>query len=296
LRCGAAALVGGSAAVRALKDALPSVALSDVNLLLCGEPGTGKREWAEAIHRKSGRCDGPFVVLAASELTEARVERRLFGDDGREGLLAERGATLYVDAVEALSPRLQQRLAQSLALPGAVSVRIVAGTAVALEEYIRLGRFLHALYRRVGAIQLTIAPLRDRPEDIPAIVEQWLWRASQRAGTPPVGILDGALAELRGQRWAENTRELVQVVEAARNAAGGRPITAETVRIVLARRGRRAAAHDILPLDRLEYEYIRTAVARCGGNQSLAARRLGIGRSTLIRKLRGIPARDTAAA
>jgi DNA-binding NtrC family response regulator len=282
--------------MRILKDALASLALSDVHLVLCGERGTGKREWAEAVHRKSARCEESFVVLPLAAMGDARTERRLFGDDaGRDGLLAHRGTTVYLDAIESLTPRLQRRLAQWTTTAQPSTVRLIAGTGVMLEEQVTLGRFDRDLYRRLAAVQLCIPPLRERRDDVPAIVEHWLWHGAE-CDASAADLRSDALVELASYHWPGNVRELIQVVEAARNAAAGRPITADLVRHVLARHPRRAVAADIVPLDQIEREYIHAAVARCDGNQSLAARRLGIGRSTLIRKLRSARARSDRAA
>jgi DNA-binding NtrC family response regulator len=289
----AAALLATSATVRAFQQALPSLARSDLNLIVCGEPGTGKRHWAQAIHDHSARHGRLFTTIRVSAFDEASLETKLFGGSGKDGALARaRGGTVYLEDVEALTPRLQQRLTLWIASTDA-DVRLISGTSNTLPDEVRFGRFSRRLYNVLAVVQLSIPPLRDRPEDIPAIVEYCLTHVKS---DEVVAIRDDALTELCHYRWPENTRELVQIVEAARAAAHGLPITGEVVRSVLGRRPLRNSALEIVPLYQLESEYIQIALARCEGNQSMAARRLGIGRSTLIRKLRAGGGRNYQAA
>jgi len=287
-RAGEAALTGTSTTIRGFKHALPSLAHADVPLIITGEPGTGKSQWAEAIHRHSERATGPFHVVALATLPEPRIERRLFGEPGKEGLLARgRGATVYLAGMDTLSSRLQHRLAQWLAVEGGRAPRIVAGSSVSLEGQVRLGRFSRPLYQRLALIQLTITPLRERVEDIAAIAEDHLWHASAPANEAPLVLRDSALGELAAHHWPENVRELIRVLSEARARTRAGSISAELVRKVLHGAPRCEPASRVLPLDRIELDYIVAALALCEGNQTLAARRLGIGRSTLLRKLKG---------
>jgi len=289
----AAALLGTSATVRAFQQALPSLARSDLNLVMCGEPGAGKRHWAQAIHDHSTRRGRPFSTIRVSAFDEPNLEAKLFGASGKDGALVRaRGGTVYLEDIQALTARLQQQLTLWMASADA-DVRLISGTSNTLPDEVRFGRFSRRLYNLLAVVQLTIPPLRDRPEDIPTIVEYCLAHVTS---AQVVAIRDDALAELCRYRWPENTRELVQIVEAARAAANGLPITGEVIRNVLGRRPLRNSALEIVPLCQLESEYIQIAVARCQGNQSMAARRLGIGRSTLIRKLRASRARSYQAA
>jgi len=297
-RAGAAALVGTSATIRGFKHALPSLAAADVPLIITGEAGTGKTEWAQAIHRQSERTGRAFHVVSLASMPEGRIERRLFGERGHDaGLLAQsRGATVYLSGMDTLAPRLQHRLAQWLTVENAGEVRIIAGSRTALDAQIRLGRFSRALYQRLALIQLTIAPLRERVEDIASIAEDHLWRATERGNETPLVMRESALGELAAHGWPENVRELVAVLNATSAAMRTGSITAELVRKVLRTGARGAASPDVLPLDRIEYDYILAALALCDGNQTLAARRLGIGRSTLLRKLKtSAPRRERAA-
>jgi DNA-binding NtrC family response regulator len=296
-RAGTAALTGTSATIRGFKHALPSLAHADVPLIITGEPGTGKSEWAQAIHRHGERAAAPFHVVPLATLPEQRIERRLFGEPGKEGLLAKsRGATIYLAGMDTLSPRLQHRLAQWLAIENGGSVRVIAGSCAPLEAQVRLGRFSRVLYQRLALVQLTITPLRERVEDIAAIAEDHLWHASGASNAASLAIRDSALGELAAHSWPENVRELVSVLTDACPRARGSSITAELIRKVLRGTARPEPSPDVLPLDRIELDYIVAALALCDGNQTLAARRLGIGRSTLLRKLKTHPADHEPAA
>jgi DNA-binding NtrC family response regulator len=297
VRAGSAALVGTSATVRGFKHALPSLAHADVPLIITGESGTGKSEWAQAIHLHSGRTTRAFHVVPLATMPDPRVERRLFGEAGKEGVLAQgRGSTVYLAGIDTLSPPVQQRLAQWLGGENAGSVRVIAGSRVPLDAQVRLGRFSRTLFQRLALLQLTIAPLRERIDDVAAIVEDYLWHASAHSDESPLGIRESALGELVSYAWPENVRELVIALTRMRLETHSGTITAEIVRKALRHHVDRAQSVDVLPLDRIETDYIVAALALCDGNQTLTARRLGIGRSTLLRKLKaGTPRRNRAA-
>jgi DNA-binding NtrC family response regulator len=297
VRAGSAALIGTSTTIRGFKHALPSLAHADVPLIITGELGTGKSEWAQAIHRHSGRAGRPFHVVPMATLPEPRLERRLFGEPGKEGILAQgRGSTVYLAGVDTLSSRLQQRLAQWLAIENSGGARVIAGSRTALDAQVRLGRFSRPLFQRLALVQLTIAPLRERVDDVAAIVEDALWHARTRFEDAPLLVRESALGELAAYGWPENVRELVTVLTTMQLETRTGTITIELVRTVLRRLAQRAHSLDVLPLERVESDYIVAALALCDGNQTLTARRLGIGRSTLLRKLKaGAPGNERAA-
>lgn len=287
LDCDGAALAGCSLAVRELRRAMRPLAHSEVNLLIRGEAGVGKGAWAEAIHDQSPRSAGPFVVLRRAGLGADRAEAELFGNrEIHRPTPRGRAATVYLDTIEALPARLQQRLLEALSSDDLGGVRIIAGTASSLAAQLRFGRLCHALYQRLAVVEIDIPPLRERREDVAAIAEHCSQRWSETAGSAAIVFADRALAELEAYSWPGNTRELVRVLEAARAGACGRPITGARIRAVLHGRPRGPAGTEVVPLRQVERDYLCAALVRCGGNQTLAARRLGIGRSTLFRKLR----------
>lgn len=291
-------IVGTSAPIREVERALGWLAAAEVNLLLQGEAGTGKRVLAEAIHTQSPRGSGPFSALAITGKSESQLEAELFGAEGETGLMSPtRSATLYLEDIGSLPMRLQRRLTRALrADPGRRAVRIIASTPVELEEGVRLGRFLPDLYAHLGLIRLTIPPLRERREDIVALTEFFVARYCERTGAAGIRIARSALAELTAYAWPQNARELQQTLEAALGLARTGELTAERIRTVLGRRPRRHLAPDVFPLRELERDYIATVLARCNWNQSLAARRLGIGRNTLMRKIKSFKLEKSEAA
>lgn len=290
-------MVGTSAPIREVERALGWLAVAEVNLLLQGEAGTGKRVLAEAIHAQSPRGAGAFFAVPLSGRSETEIEVELFGRDGDGGLVATRGATLYLEDISTLTMRLQRRLARVLrGDPGRRGARIIASTLVELEESVRLGRFLPDLHAHLGLIRLTVPPLRERREDIVALTEYFVRRYCERTGIPGITVARTALAELTAYAWPGNARELQQTLEAALALTRGPELTAERVRTVLGRRPRRYVAPDVFPLRSLERDYIATVLARCNWNQSLAARRLGIGRNTLMRKIKSFKLEKSEAA
>ena len=281
-------MIGTSAPIREVERALGWLAAAEVNILLQGEIGTGKRVLAEAIHTQSPRGAGPFFAVSLSGRPDSEIESELFGRDGEGGLVrAARGATLYLEDIPSLAIRLQRRLARVLRSdPTRRTVRIIASTLVDLEEAVRFGRFLPDLHSHLGLIRLTVPPLRERREDIVALTEYFVRRYCERTASAAVAITRPALAELTAYAWPGNARELQQTLEAALALTRGGELTAERIRTVLGRRPRRHVAPDVFPLRELERDYIGTVLARCHWNQSLAARRLGIGRNTLMRKIK----------
>jgi DNA-binding NtrC family response regulator len=280
-------LAGTSAPMREVERALVHLAHANVNLILNGEPGTGKRILAERIHALGPRSADPFIVISLERLMESEVEAKLF--DEEHGVLAPSAprATLYVDAIDLLTPRLQLRMADALAeRPYEHDVRVIAGTFAPLEEFTRLGRFRRDLFFRLAIVRIALPPLRERREDIAVVADKVVGEWCEAAGAPRLGLSRLALAELTSYAWPGNSRELEQTVEAVLALSRGSEVTAERIRAVLGRRPRRYAAPDVFPLRQLERDYIAGVLSSCNWNQSLAARRLGIGRNTLMRKIK----------
>ena len=290
-------VVGTSAPIREVERALGWLAAAEVNLLLQGEPGSGKRVLAEAIHLQSPRGSGQFYAVSLANRTDSQIEAELFAAPG-EGLLGDaRGATLYLEEVGCLPMRLQRRFVRLLrADPSRRNVRIIASSTSELEEAVRLGRFLPELYAHLGLIRLTLPPLRERREDIVALTEYFVRRYCERAGNGAIRVSRSALAELTTYAWPGNARELQQTLEAALALTRTGELTGERIRTVLGRRPRRHVAPDVFPLRTLERDYIATVLTRCNWNQSLAARRLGIGRNTLMRKIKSFKLEKSEAA
>ena len=290
-------LAGTSAPMREVERALGHLAHANVNLVIHGEPGTGKRVLAGRIHQQGPRANDPFIAISLEKIVESEAEALLFGEDnGVLGPIAPR-ATLYIDSIDLLPPRLQARMALALAQRDYDhDVRVISGTSAPLEEFTRLGRFRRDLFFRLAVVRVALPPLRERREDIAVVADRVVGEWCEAAGAPRLGLSRLAVAELTGYAWPGNSRELEQTVEAVLALSRGTEVTAERIRAVLGRRPRRYAAPDVFPLRQLERDYIAGVLSSCNWNQSLAARRLGIGRNTLMRKIKTFGLRSEVAA
>ncbi len=223
-------LLGHSPAMRAAFAVLEQAAKTDATILLLGESGTGKELAARALHERSKRKDGPFVVFDAGAAAASLVESQLFGhargaftgaNEAREGVLeAASGGTLVLDEIGELPLDLQPRLLRALESrtitrigenkPRAIDVRFVASTHRNLEEEVAAGRFRSDLFFRLAVIAVRLPPLRDRPEEIPRLVKHF---ASRIGGEDAPPIPEGVIAALARHTWPGNVRELRNVVE-----------------------------------------------------------------------------------
>jgi two-component system response regulator AtoC len=316
-------LVVEDPAMRRLHTMLDRVAAGVIHVLLLGETGVGKEVFAERLHRRSPRRDKPFVKINCAALTESLVESELFGHEkgafsgavaANPGLLeSAEGGTVFLDEVGELSLGLQAKLLRVLEdrlvrrVGGVkfhpVDVRVVAATNRDLEAEIAAGRYRSDLYFRLGGFVLTIPPLRDRVGEIAPLARRFARAAAEQSGRAPPTISDEAMALLAGYRWPGNIRELRNVIARAVLLSSGPAITPEhlpPVKIApvaaaaaAARPATEAAAVEPTPLpDALraalgvvERQRIADALDRCAGNQTRAARLLGISRRALVSKL-----------
>jgi len=277
------------------------VAASRLPVLLLGETGTGKEVVARAIHRYSHAAGGPFIPVNCGALPESIAESELFGHEKgaftgahtrRQGFFeqADRG-TLLLDEVGELSHANQTRLLRALqervvtrvggSTPVGVDVRVVAATNRNLAVEVAQKRFREDLYFRLNGITVEVAPLRARPRDILPLVARFL------AEHDPGFVLGkGVEAALMTYRWPGNIRELRHAVECAVALAEGREIRLEHLPLsVRDNRGGHADASLWAQVDDLERQSIVRALADHNGNQSHAARSLGISRRALIYKM-----------
>ena len=275
------------------------------NVLIQAESGTGKELIARAIHAHSPCRNGPFVPVDCGALPEGIVEGELFGFErgaftgavhASAGLFRSAdGGTLFLDEIGELPIHVQAKLLRALqsrevrplGATGAVpiDVRIIAATNRDLGEEVRAGRFRADLYYRLWVVVVPLPALRERPDDIPALVEEFLERARRR-GARIGGIDPDALEVLRAGDWPGNVRELENTIEAAVALAPGPMLT----RADLFPRGqvaRPAPAPEGIPLTLSAYERacLEETLLRVDGDVRAAAKLLGIGRSTLYRKL-----------
>ena len=305
-------IVGQSRGLLKLLDEIRKVAAVSANVLILGESGVGKEPVARAIHENSARQGQPFVPLNCAAIPETLLEAELFGyergafteaQSAKEGLLeAADGGTLFLDEFCELSPALQAKLLRTLE-EGAVrrlggrkpiqfDVRFVASTNRDIREEIRLGRFRQDLFFRINVLEIRVPPLRERREDIPLLVAHFLEEGSKGSGKAVEGITPEAMEWLTQYDWPGNVRELKNAVGRALAYATGPFITVqdlpEAILMATERQGRFSSYREWREkiLERLEKEFLEKSIHEQGGNLTLAAKELGIHRSTLHRLIR----------
>ncbi len=305
---GAGELVGRSAAMKSLFERIHRVALTESTVLITGETGTGKELVARAVHSLSSRKARPFVAVNCAALAEGILESELFGHvrgaftgaaRDREGFFeAANGGTLFLDEIGATSPSLQARLLRALqereitrvgsSTPTKVDVRVIAATNRDLRDLVNEGTFREDLLYRLDVYSLVVPPLRDRASDIPLLVEHALGLLRSRLPNgSALNCSPFAMRLLREYHWPGNVRQLMSAVESAAISAGGGRIEAQHLHEDL-RAGADAASpryRSAVPEDD-ERAAIEAALDHAGGTVSRAAEMLGMGRTTLWRKMR----------
>jgi DNA-binding NtrC family response regulator len=308
----ASPIVGRSPAIAELVAQVARAGPSAARVLIQGEHGTGKELVARALHDASPRRTGPFVAVNCSAIPEELIESELFGHErgaftgatqSRRGRFEEaHGGTLFLDEVGDLSPRAQTKLLRVLQeseltrvggnRPIRVDVRVIAATNRDLAAAIRHGGFREDLYFRLAVIPLTVPPLRERREDIAALVEHFATQIARETARRPRPFAPAALELLRRYGFPGNVRELRNLVERLVIMAPGERIGADQVRAVLpgATASAAAAAGGEPRLGEAVREFerrqIEAALEAEGGNMTRAAARLGLERSHLYKKMR----------
>jgi transcriptional regulator with PAS, ATPase and Fis domain len=290
-----------STAMQRLESVLDRVAASMANVLVLGETGTGKDVLAEELHRRSARGAAPFLRINCATLAPTLLESELFGHergaftgarDAKPGLLeVATGGTVFLDEIGELPVEMQAKLLLVLeertvrrvgGLRGIpIDVRFVSATNRDLVAESQRGRFRADLYYRLDGFQLTVPPLRERLDDLDAFVAHFIELACARRARPCPMVEPGALVALRSHTWPGNLRELRNVLERTLVLHDGASIAASDLWSCGAppelagdpgRGGERAR--------------VMEALAQCGGNQSRAARILGMSRNTLLARIR----------
>jgi len=311
-------MIGDSPALRRVREMIAKVAPSDARVLITGESGTGKELVAAAIHGGGMRKDRPFVRVNCAAIPRDLVESEMFGHErgaftgaterriGRFEL-ADRG-TLLLDEVGDLGAEAQAKLLRAIesgeiervggSKPIRVDLRIVSATNKDLTRAVADGTFREDLYFRLNVIPLAIPPLRERPDDIPALVRHFSMVHRGRTGQPLTSWSADALDTLVRYRWPGNVRELANIVERLAILHPGRQVTSDEVREVMPTASMRLAQPAALPnatvleasltdtLDEYERVLITRALSVAGGNIAEAARRLQTDRPNLYRRMK----------
>ncbi len=310
-------VVSGSAVMRNLLDATARVAAKDITVLVRGETGTGKELIGSLLHAQSPRADRPLVRFNCSAIPGELAEAELFGHtrgaftgatQARAGYFAEANrGTLVLDEVGELPLPIQAKLLRALqdgeiqpvgsGRVEKVDVRIVACTNRDLADEVRAGRFREDLYYRLAVVELVVPPLRDRREDIPALAREFALRYSDRFGVD-VRLAPALVARLASSEWPGNVRQLENAIARMVALSSGGEIGPDAFVEKVSEPSQRQPvdgaparigddAHTLREqLDALEREVIARTMTAVRGNQSEAARRLGISRNTLTERLR----------
>jgi DNA-binding NtrC family response regulator len=302
-------LVTTSDNMREALDLVRCVAPTDANVLIVGENGTGKELVANAIHAMSPRSAGPFVKINCAAIPDELMESELFGHrrGSFTGAIADRmglfeaahGGTLLLDEIGEMPQHLQTKLLRVLqertARPvgGARQVdldfRLLCATNCDLRAATTSGRFRQDLYFRINTITVSLPPLRERPDDIALLADQFLQRFSRQYARPLRSIDEAARQALLGHEWRGNVRELEHAIERAVIVARGSRLRLEDLPESL-RAGRRSprpgSSDTMLPLAEMERQAILRALDHTRGNKRAAAALLGVYRPTLYSKLR----------
>ena len=312
---GFANIVGASPAMEKLYRIIAKVAVSNHPVLILGESGTGKELVARAIHSSGPNRDRPFLPVDCSALVPTLIESELFGHvkgaftgatRSKQGLLElAQGGTVFLDEIGELPIDLQSKLLRALQEKEirpvgstrriSIDARILAASNRNLEAACEQGTFRKDLFFRLAVVNLRIPPLRERKQDIPLLVGRLLERLSRRTGIERT-ISDGALQRLMGYDWPGNVRELENCLERACALSSG-PIVhlgdlptalqnaemflPSTIAPVL-----QAGGPQVVPMAELEKQAILATIRVFNGDKLEAARRLGIGKTTLYRKLK----------
>ncbi|HPM40882.1 MAG TPA: sigma 54-interacting transcriptional regulator [bacterium] len=304
-------MIGTSRLIREVFALIERVAPSDATVCVTGESGTGKELAAREIHDRSARRRGPFVAINCGALPPSIIEGQLFGHergaftgaDARQAGLMEqaKGGTLFLDEIGEMPPELQTRLlrvleSRSVRRVGgdseiSIDARFVAATNRDLKGMVRDGLFREDLFFRLYVVPVAIPPLRERPEDIEALARHFV---SELSGSSR-SLSPGAVERMLAHPWPGNARELRNTLERSLIMSEGEVLEAASLRIESVS----TQASETSDLRGKERAIVTAALEECGGNLSRAARKLGVARTTLQKKIKrhaiSVPRREGAA-
>lgn len=311
-RYGFESIIGHSKAIQQAIDLARKVAVTDTTVLLTGETGTGKEVFAQAIHQASLRKSGPFVAINCGALGKDILESELFGHRAgaftgasrdQKGLFAEATkGTIFLDEIGEMPLDLQAKLLRVLETheflrvgdtkPTKTDVRVIAATNRGLEQEANAGHFRLDLYYRLSVFQIELPPLRNRRDDIPDLAEQFARQYAAKLGKRDIRLSAAFVQKLQQHSWKGNIRELKNVIERAvilaefpQNTSA--ELTPDLLPYDMQTAGPALSLKNELALDlaTVEQRHIRRVLQHTNGNKTEAARLLGIGLTSLYRKL-----------
>ncbi|RRQ24281.1 sigma-54-dependent Fis family transcriptional regulator [Guyparkeria sp. SCN-R1] len=317
-----AGMVAESPEMKALLIRVDRLAATDINVLISGETGTGKSHLARLVHDRSSRRDGPFVSLNCASVPEQLIESELFGHvkgsftgatQSRAGLFEEAdGGTIFLDEIDTLSPEMQAKLLSVLQDKEVrrvgcnrhtrVNVRVISAANRDLRQLIENGEFRPDVFYRINGVRLHLPPLRERPDDLHRLVDRFAREFCEKHGRPRVRLDDEVRARLFSYHYPGNVRELASLIEqmtvfadeSGRVGIDDLPeelADADTASVPGAAALLADEGYNLADSERM---IIEAALQRFG-NLSEAARELGIGRTTLWRKIRHYGLNDNPA-
>lgn len=297
------ALIGSSVRMRKVKEMIAKVAPTDANVLLLGENGTGKEVVARRIYEMSKRKGKPFIHVDVGAITESLFESELFGHvkgaftdakSDKEGRFeAAHEGTIFLDEIGNLSLPMQSKLLNVLQRrvvvrvgehkERSIDVRVIAATNAKLSEMVANGLFREDLLYRLNTLEIELPLLRERGDDLLLLVDHFLQNLGEEYDKPKLQLSDEALDELKDYHWPGNVRELQHTLERATIMADGSMIEADD--LLMKSLGTKPKAIKTNNLEALEKQTIGDVIEQCDGNMSKVAKALGIGRTTLYRKI-----------
>ncbi len=300
-------IVGQSRAIQQAVDLARRVAVTDTTVLLMGETGTGKEVFARAIHGGSPRRNGPFVAINCGALGKDILESELFGhragaftgaNRDQKGLFAEADkGTIFLDEIGEMPLDLQAKLLRVLETheflrvgdtrPTRTDVRVVAATNRQLAQASEAGHFRLDLYYRLSVFSIDLPPLRERLDDVPVLAEQFARQEASKIGRRDIRLSEGFIQRLKKHQWKGNIRELKNIIERAVILSDSSELTPDLLPYDM-QHGvptAEATSSDTFDLATHERHLIRRALRHTNGNKTEAARLLGIGLTSLYRKL-----------
>ncbi|MDH5757490.1 MAG: sigma-54 dependent transcriptional regulator [Nitrospinota bacterium] len=301
--------VGRSRAMAQITQVITKVAPSRTCVMIQGETGVGKRTAAMAIHVHGGRDGAPFVAVDCAELTKEQLAARPQAqhpenaglEEGSENLfLAAKGGTLYMDGVDRLAPQIQAKLARILqkkdtdlsgkAEPALLRPRVICSTDVDLKGMVNEGKFRQDLYFLLNVVHIPIPPLRERPEDIPALCESFFAELARREGAEPKTASLDFMEKLAVYHWPGNARELMGALETAAAGASGNELTSadlpDNIRRQGSMRGMTYKRAREAWLGKFEKDFLENLLYTCKGNITQASETAGIARMSLYRMIK----------
>jgi transcriptional regulator with PAS, ATPase and Fis domain len=301
-------IIGQSKAIRDVLELVKKVANTRATVLITGDSGTGKELIALALHSRSDRKDKLFLPVNCGALPETLLESLLFGHmkgsftgafANQEGLFEKaRGGTIFLDEIGEIPQHLQVKLLRALeakeilpigsTTPRRIDVRVLAATNRDLNKEVEAGRFREDLFYRLNVMEIHIPPLRERPEDIPLLVDYFVKRHNPELKKNYEGIEEEAVRVLMSLPWKGNVRELDNVIEHTMILAEGEWITVKDLpaSIVASGQGNAAFTFDLKDaLRQFEKQHILRALEQAGQDRKEAAKLLDISLSSLYRKI-----------